>query len=360
MTTLRSEAVLERTAVPERATSAPRSRREPWFDNIKMTLIVLVVVGHSWALLPGSRGTDWAYDFLYSWHMPAFAIITGYFSRSFAWTPKKLWSLVCTVAVPYFVFEYALAAFRDQVGGVELHDLFSDPHWPMWYLVALFFWRLAGPAFLKLPRAASLALATAISLLSGFVASDTLETGRVLGFLPFFVLGLHLGTREWRQVRAPRAVPWAVAALVAVFALARLTDSWITTDWYYYRMSYDALGVSGVHAVLSKAGVLAIGLVGAFAMFALVPRGRSWFSTLGSATLVVYLFHGFFILLARYRGFPAWADQHLALAFVLATASAVGVALALAAPPVARRLNVAVDPLGALERKVRAKAPSSG
>ncbi|MFL6107965.1 MAG: acyltransferase family protein [Marmoricola sp.] len=354
MTTLRSEAVLERTAVPERATSAPRSRREPWFDNIKMTLIVLVVVGHSWALLPGSRGTDWAYDFLYSWHMPAFAIITGYFSRSFAWTPKKLWSLVCTVAVPYFVFEYALAAFRDQVGGVELQDLFSDPHWPMWYLVALFFWRLAGPAFLKLPRAASLTLATAISLLSGFVASDTLETGRMLGFLPFFVLGLNLGKREWTALRTPRLVPVAVAVLGGLLVLALYTDSWISTEWYYYRSTYADMGAHGLHAVVLRAGVLTIGLLGAAAAFALVPRGRSWFSTLGSATIVVYLFHGFFVLLARYRGYPDWAAGHPVAGFAIATGAAIGLALLLAAPPVARRLNLAVDPIGSLQRRLLA------
>src|SRR4051812_14294974 len=118
MTTLRSGAVLERTPAPTAAPERVAQKRDPWFDNIKMTLIVLVVVGHAWAMLPASRATDWTYDFLYSWHMPAFAIVTGYLSRSFAWTPKKLWGLVCTVAVPYFVFEAALAYFRDQVGGV--------------------------------------------------------------------------------------------------------------------------------------------------------------------------------------------------------------------------------------------------
>jgi fucose 4-O-acetylase-like acetyltransferase len=354
MPTLRSEAVLVATTAPERAVEpareAPRPRREPWFDNIKMVLVVLVVVGHSWALLPTSRGSDWAYDFLYSWHMPAFAIITGYFSRSFAWTPKKLWSLVCTVAVPYFVFEAALAWYRDRVGGVELHELFSDPHWPMWYLAALFFWRLAAPAFLRLPRPAAVGLAAAISLTSGFYAPDTLDAARILGMLPFFVLGLSLGTREWTALRAPRIVPLALAVLGGLVALALFTDSWISTEWYYYRSTYADMGAHGVHAVLLRAAVLTIGLLGAVAVFALVPRGRSWFSALGAATLVVYLFHGFFVLLARYRGYGDWASNHPALGFGIATVCAIALALLLATPPVARRLNVAVDPIGTLQR----------
>jgi fucose 4-O-acetylase-like acetyltransferase len=40
--------------------------RDPWFDNIKMTLVTLVVVGHSWTLLPHNTANDWTYDFLYA------------------------------------------------------------------------------------------------------------------------------------------------------------------------------------------------------------------------------------------------------------------------------------------------------
>ena len=39
-----------------------------------------------------------------------------------------------TVAVPYVLFEAALAWFRYEVGGVGARELFADPHWPMWYL----------------------------------------------------------------------------------------------------------------------------------------------------------------------------------------------------------------------------------
>jgi fucose 4-O-acetylase-like acetyltransferase len=143
-----------------------------------------------------------------------------------------------------------------------------------------------------------------------------------------------------------------VAALGGVLVLALFTDSWISTEWYYYRSTYADMDAHGLHAVVLRAAVLSIGLLGAAAAFALVPRGRSWFSTLGAATIVVYLFHGFFVLLARYRGYPDWAGAHPVAGFAIATVSAIGLALLLAAPPVARRLNVAVDPLGALQRRL--------
>ena len=110
-----------------------------------MALVLLVVVGHAWTLLPHTVLNDHLYDFLYAWHVPAFVFVTGYLSRSFTWAPRRLWQLVRTVVVPYVIFECALALFRIYVGGERLEDLFSDPHWPMWYLAALFFWRLAHP-----------------------------------------------------------------------------------------------------------------------------------------------------------------------------------------------------------------------
>jgi fucose 4-O-acetylase-like acetyltransferase len=327
---------------------ADRRDRDPWFDNIKMLLVTLVVVGHSWTLLPHNLVNNWAYDFLYAWHIPAFVIVTGYLSRSFAWTPAKLVALVRTVAVPYVIFEAALAAFRYHVGGVQLDDLFTDPHWPMWYLSALFFWRLMTPAFLALPKPVALGGAVVISLLAGLMAGDTFDAARILGLLPFFVLGLTLTDHQWRWARARRAIPFALVGVVVVLVATRFTDHWIATEWYYYRSRYDALEANDLKAVAIRAVLLCLGLTGAASCFALVPRGRSWFSTLGAATLVVYLFHGFFVLTAEYQGFPDWADRHVVWSFVVTTTTAVLLALTLAAPPVARTLNFVVDPVGRL------------
>ena len=57
-----------------------------------------------------------------------------------------------------------------------------------------------------------------------------------------------------------------------------------------------------VRALLTRALVLAIGTLGAWAFFALVPRLGGWFARMGAATLVVYLFHGFVVKGAGYAG----------------------------------------------------------
>ena len=105
--------------------------------------------------------------------------------------------------------------------------------------------------------------------------------------------------------------------------------------------------------------LLITGVVGAFAFFAVVPRTKTWFSALGSATLVVYLFHGFFVLGAEFAGFPAWAADHMPLAWVLTTVAAPVLAVFLAWRPVSRRLNVLVDPVGTFTRVASAASYAS-
>ncbi|MCW2821070.1 MAG: acyltransferase 3, partial [Marmoricola sp.] len=97
--------------------------------------------------------------------------------------------------------------------------------------------------------------------------------------------------------------------------------------------------------------------------FAVVPRTKTWFTALGGATLVVYLFHGFFVLGAEFAGFPGWATDHMPLAWVLITVAAVLLALSLAWAPVSTKLNMLVDPVGAIARRRRTRpgrGPTSG
>ena len=348
-------------------TPPPVKQRDPWFDNAKMALIVLVVLGHAWTLLPAQdRLHSWTYDFLYSWHVPAFVIVTGYLSKSFEYTRPRLWSLVTTVALPYVIFEGLYAWFRHEVGGVDFERLWANPHWPMWYLAALFFWRLATPVLKRTPG--KVVVAVVISLLAGIYANDILDSARILGLLPFFVLGLKMHEGHWNLLRARRSRWYGFAVLLGLFALTRFSGDWFVTEWFYYRTVYDELDPDVLRAITIRMGLLITGVVGAFAFFAVVPRTKTWFSTLGSATLVVYLFHGFFVLGAEFAGFPEWAADHMPLAWVVTTVAAPVIAVFLAWQPISSRLNVLVDPVGTVTRARRSRrshkrpdrGPSSG
>ncbi|GAB3773687.1 fucose 4-O-acetylase-like acetyltransferase [Nocardioides ginsengisegetis] len=327
--------------------------RDPWFDNAKMALVTLVVVGHAWTMFPDDNAVDnQLYNFLYSWHVPAFVFVTGYLSRSFEWTRPRMWALFKTVVVPYLLFEAALAFFRVYVGGEELADLFADPHWPMWYLSALFFWRLMTPIFKRLPG--GLLLAIGISLVAGMRAGDILDMARILGLLPFFVAGLKATPERLELLRGNRALKAAAGlTLVGLLVVAHWTPVWASTEWLYYRSQYGDLEHSDLHAMLVRTGVLLLGTVGSWAFLTLVPRNGGWFARMGSASLVVYLFHGFVVKSFQYSPYDDWLDAHPYLGLVPTTLGAVALALFLAWHPVSRRLQPLVDPIGYAEAHAR-------
>lgn len=334
------------------------AERDPWFDNAKFALVTLVVVGHSLTLLPANTTDAWLYQFLYSWHVPAFVLITGYLSRSFDFTAERMWSLARTVLVPYLVFEGLLALFRTYLLGEHLVRVWLNPHWPMWYLVALLFWRLATPLLKRMPAPVAIASAVAISLAGGLWGGATLDHSRILGLLPFFVVGLTL-RKEQIAVLKRRWAAWAgLGVLLAIFVAARFSNLWLSAEWLYYRTPYAELGVSPATGMVTRSVVLAVGLAGSLAVLALVPRKHTWFTSRGAASLVVYLFHGFVVKTAIFAGAPAWAAGNPTIALLALPALAVALSAALATPGVARRLNAFVDPVGWLNRRLPTPDPS--
>jgi fucose 4-O-acetylase-like acetyltransferase len=320
-----------------------RRVRDPWFDNAKCLLVTLVVVGHSWTLLPSNWFHGSAYDFLYLWHVPAFVMVTGYLSRRFSWTRRDLRRLLTTVVVPYVVFEGLLALFRATVGGEHLERVWINPHWPMWYLAVLFLWRLATPLLRRLRH--PVAVSVAVSLAGGWVGIEAFDLDRAFGLLPFFTLGLIAEQRHIDALRSYGARVLGVAALATAVVVAFWFGGRIGNEWFYYRTAYAELGADWLMGPVLRLAFLAAGTALALAFLSLVPTRRLWLTGLGAASLVVYLGHGFFVLAAEYAGFEQWAGQHPVVSWPLATAAAVVVAVGLAWRPVAKRLDKVVTPV---------------
>jgi fucose 4-O-acetylase-like acetyltransferase len=326
-----------------------------------MVLVAFVVVGHAWGLLEKTQGSHWAYDFLYLWHIPAFVFISGYLSKSFEWDRRRMKNLLYTLLVPYLIFEPALYYYRVfVVGETEPGTLWLQPHWTMWYLIVLLMWRLVTP-ILKL-HWLFLPLSVVVSVLGGFWNTDLLMLPRFLGLLPFFVLGLHLKARHLAHLDDVWVRVAAVPALVGISVAALFTDAWAETAFLWYDAGYEDVGLDPVIAFQTRLTVMALGLVGAFSVLALVPRrSLGWFTAMGGATMVVYLFHGFVIKTVKALGWPAFAEEHTTAGFILTTVGALALALLLASPPVRRVLEPFTNPLGWLEsRRHRRAAAASG
>ena len=327
---------------------SPGSKRDPWLDNAKMVLVTLVVIGHATVLLPLTDEVSQFYDFVYYVHIPAFVLVTGYLSRSFRWSRRHLLSVLTTLLVPYVIFEGLMAAFRIHVVHEvdSLDRLWINPHWPMWYLVVLAMWRLLTPVLKR--HWVAVPLSVVVSLLAGLENNEMFDLNRMLGMLPFFVIGLHLPTGVVDAARARWSGLLGVAVLVAVWRLAAVTDDHWGTQWLYYRTAYADLGADALDGAWIRLRLIGVSLAGTFAILTLVPRRRSFLSAMGAWTLVVYLLHGFVLRYAEAQGYADRVPGDGWLAVAVTVVFAVSVALVLAWPPLARRLNVLVDPVNSV------------
>ena len=329
--------------------------RDPLFDNAKFLLVTLVVIGHSWTLLPDVSTSSPVYTFLYAWHVPAFVLVTGYLSRKFTFTRRNLMKVLTTIVVPYFVFESLLALFRITVGGESFGPLYLSPHWPMWYLTALFLWRMATPLLNKVPH--PMVLAVAISLVGGANTLDWLDLPRTMGLLPFFVAGLTLRREHFERLAHPRVRATAAVLLACAFVAAVFVGPHISKELLYWRTGYPDLGLPFWLGMLCRGALLVVAGVLVLSALSLIPTSQRWFTRLGSASLVVYLFHGFAVKGAEYAGIGGASQQDPVTAFLLVTGGAVALSLLLSATPVSRRLNRLVDPISTLTEAVPALVP---
>ncbi|MFE7747818.1 acyltransferase family protein [Streptomyces sp. NPDC057428] len=329
------------------ATPVPAKRRDAYFDNVKYLAIVLVAVAHAWEpVMDGSRTTRALYMVVYTFHMPAFILVSGYFSRSFDMSAPKVKRLVTGVLVPYVLFETAYSLFKRFAGGVDDTPItLLDPLFLTWFLIALFIWRVTTPMWqsLRHPLPVALVIAMLASVTPGI--GDDLDLQRVCQLLPFFVLGLlmkpeHFQLVRRREVRLMALPLFAGALLFAYWAAPRMQLGW------FYRSSaaqeLDAPWWSGAVMTLAMFGCALLLTIG---FLAWVPRRHMWFTVLGAGTICGYLLHGFLVKGAGYYGLfdrYEWLKSPAGLT-VVSLVAAVAVTL-LCTPPVRRALRFATEP----------------
>ncbi|MFF9766006.1 acyltransferase family protein [Streptomyces sp. NPDC014636] len=331
----------QRQTAPDR----PGRQRDAFFDNAKYLAIVLVAMGHSWEpLKDDSRILEAAYTVVYSFHMPAFILISGYFSRSFDMRPDRLKRLITGVAVPYVLFETAYPLFKNLVTGSHEDISLLDPWYLTWFLVALFVWRLTTPVWKLMRRPLPVALAIAMLATVSPDIGDDLDLQRVLQFLPYFVLGLCMKAEHFQLVRRR----WVRIASVPVFAAALAFSWWavprMSTGWFYHRDSAQELGAPWWCGPVMTLAMMGCSLALTACFFAWVPGRKTWFTALGGGTLYGYLLHGFLVKFGDYRGWFEHSWLHRPLGEILVTVLAAAAVTVLCTRPVQRVFRFAMEP----------------
>jgi len=117
-------------------------KREAYFDNAKVLLIFLVVFGHViQPFIDSSRELNALYMWIYTFHMPAFIFLAGFFakgSRDFNYIIK----LTKKLLLPYVTFQLIYTFFYFAIGKNNWQTSIFYPHWSLWFLFSLYSWHL--------------------------------------------------------------------------------------------------------------------------------------------------------------------------------------------------------------------------
>ena len=339
--------------LPPGSTAAPAKRRVPFWDNARFVAVTLVVIGHGiQRLTADSDNALIVYLFVYAFHMPAFAMISGYFSKASPPGSRQMKKVLTDILLPYVIMEAIWTLVQFLVEGKREFNP-TQPSWTLWFLLALGIFRLVLPylALLRTPLLWALLLSVAVGYFSN--VDSTFSLSRAIGILPFFVLGWKV--RQWgfvdRWQVAERVTWWVRACAVVVLG------GWLTVvivfvpqfremslqGWFFYDDSYSSLGGDQWWAGLLRLGFIALAVLLSAAFFVLIPRSQTWMTDFGQATMYVYLLHSFVLYPIRETGILA--DEHSsALWLVSMILACIGISIALASPIVRRVFRPLIEP----------------
>lgn len=269
--------------------------RNAYFDNARVLLIFLVVFGHMiQPFVDGSDKLNTLYMWVYTFHMPAFIFLAGFFAKG-SGNKKYIWKLAKKLIVPYLIFQTIYTLYYFFIGKADWQTGMFYPHWSLWFLLSLFCWHMLLYWFKKIPPILGILIAVQIGLLVGYFGEigHTFSLSRTFVFFPFFLLGFWLKEEHvmWLKQRAIKLISVVIMAVVAA-AIYYAPD--FNSGWLLASKSYGDLGAPE-YGGIARLLVYLTSAIMAMSVMAWVPVAKGKLTYIGTRTLYVYLLHGFFI-----------------------------------------------------------------
>lgn len=275
--------------------------RDYSFDNMRGFLIFTVVLAHILEISPSVRGNGFLYNVIYSFHMPAFLFLFGYFVK---YNPKKI---LFHWVIPYVVFQtiYVLGA------GKPLQ--YTTPYWLLWYLLACIVYQLLIPIYQaerKYYQILILLSAILLALLAGFEnrIGYYLSLSRILVFQPWFLLGLFCRKNEdMKHSDVFHRFKYLIYGISIVLII--LSAGYIQKFVVDYKILYASVSYQGNHQLVwIRASLYIIGL----SWIVFLSLTSKFFlnkkiygiTGIGQNTFPIFLIHGFLV-----RGISVYCPQ---------------------------------------------------
>lgn len=216
--------------------------RDYKIDNLKALLIFLVVFGHMLECFNGYKKL-WLYEVIYSFHMPAFAFVTGYFAK------QNARRIIKQVLYPYLIYQLLYLLFQRFYLKEENLIQFSTPYWILWYQLALFFWMLLIQVIDEktFKKNNVLFISLIFALVVGYDKSIgyVMSLSRTIVLFPFFIMG-HYRVFEKIVVKMNNSRILKIGLFSVIILSMSLIWHYIGTlkpNWFYHSYPYDGGGV---------------------------------------------------------------------------------------------------------------------
>ncbi|MDO4519925.1 MAG: acyltransferase family protein [Eubacteriales bacterium] len=276
--------------------NAAGNDRVALWDNYKFILIYLVVLGHLANKTADSViGARAVFLFIYLFHMPAFAFVSGLFAKNTV--KNKRYDKVFEYLTLYLGFSVLMCLFYMVIQHKQNFRLLYQDSTP-WYALALFNWFLITICLQRLKGSYWLIASIVLGIMVGYdkEVHDVLALSRTLVLYPFFLTGYLLDRKKLEKLAENK-----VLKILSIFALAVAAGLvyWKNGVFYHYRGLYTArngyalikaIGNSmygGVYRMVYY--VVAAGL--SFLLLLATPTRRYFFTSWGTRSMTTYVFH---------------------------------------------------------------------
>ena len=260
--------------------------RNAKLDNLKAFLIFTVVLGHSLEFLYGTWGIYGIIrSIIYSFHMPAFIFLSGYFSK---YSKKPLSHITVSYLSTYLIFNILFSLTPWHVAApIE----FLYPQVIYWYLLCLWYWRVSIHALSKLKFAIPLSILFALYIGCFSQADRFLSISRAFCFLPFFLAGYYCSMEKIERISKKYVLILLFVCFLATASLNRY--GFIPVKMYEYIQSYSSTDVSNMHGILMRTVMMSISFVIIICLINLAPAKKLRIASCGRNSLIIYLVHIF-------------------------------------------------------------------
>lgn len=266
-----------------------KGHRNYLMDNLKALMLFLVAFGHTLDVYIGSGGIElYLMKYIYLFHMPMFAFITGYFTKDL---DKARKTAVEKCLIPYLIFQGVYVIMANVMIKMGLASFNSDtfnssilvPSSAFYYLLAVFVWKLIAKDFMRLRY--PLILSFVLGLLISVTKLDQFHVGygAVFSLLPFFVLGVKCDKEVISKIRKSSKIVSCFILLLGIFPAVSLPYA-----IHSVRMTYSSVGFGNIEGILYRGTFYLIAIIMGIALIRLMGEKKYIFTHIGYASILVY------------------------------------------------------------------------